>query len=58
MKRGREEERKEAYIMFWNRIFEDPRPDETTGEYALMATRRFETIESVRSVAYGNGRWA
>ncbi len=44
--------------MFWNRIFEGPRPDDPTGEYTLSATRRVETTGNVRLVAYGNGRWA
>ena len=44
--------------MFLNRIFEDPRSNDSTGEYTLPATRRIETTGSVRPVAYGNGRWA
>ncbi len=44
--------------MFWNRIFEDPRPDATIGEYDSPETRLTGTIDNVRLVAYGNGRWA
>ncbi len=45
-------------MMFWNRIFKDPRPEDTTGEYTLQATGRIEAIDSVSLAACGNGRWA
>jgi hypothetical protein len=44
--------------MFWNRIFEDPRPDDTIGEHELPMTRRTGASDNVSLVACGNGRWA
>jgi len=44
--------------MLWNRIFEDQRPDDTIGEYGSAETRLTGTIDNMRLVAYGNGRWA
>ena len=44
--------------MFWNRIFEDPRTDDTTREHELPVTPRTGARDNVSLVAHGNGRWA
>lgn len=44
--------------MFWNKIFEDPRPDDTNREHLSPATRRMGASDNVSMVAHGNGRWA